>query len=85
MKLFVFSLALLLSTGLVSAAPNPVAGGSKSKGPPGPPSKSFGSLKQSCSAKQSSIRCCNQTKNGKSSHKVNYGGESYDLQCNQIT
>ncbi|KAI9777817.1 MAG: hypothetical protein M1816_004406 [Peltula sp. TS41687] len=72
------------------AVATPIADGSKSSsGPPGPPhGKSFKSIKQSCSAKQSSIRCCNQTSNGSSKasskSKVKHGVQNFDLFCNDI-
>ena len=76
MKLSIIGLAILLSASAVSAAPK--------KSPPGPPNISFGKAKQTCSAKQSSIRCCNQSQQGGSHHKVKYEEDIYDMQCNQI-
>ncbi|KAI9872246.1 MAG: hypothetical protein M1830_001872 [Pleopsidium flavum] len=86
MKLSIFSLAVLLSVGLVSAAPSPGGSKSKSKGPPGPPSGTFGSASQSCSGSQSSIHCCNSNGGQGKSHGKNvfHDGETYNLVCSQI-
>ncbi len=82
MQFSLLTLTLLISVGLVAAAPAP--GGNKSKSPPGPPSGKFSKVKQQCSAKQSSIRCCNVS-SSKGNKKVSYKDESFDLVCNQIS
>lgn len=55
------------------------------KEPPGPPSGSLSSVSQSCSASQSSISCCNSSKNkGGHSKNVYWQGGNAQLLCNQI-
>lgn len=85
MKLSLFSLAVVLSAGLVAAAPSPEAKKSKYNEPPPPPPRSAQSVSQTCSASQSSVKCCNQASSvGSKGHKVYYGENTFDLQCSQI-
>jgi len=90
MKFSLLSLAVLLSAGVASALPHAWAGEGegegkgKHHGPPGPPSGSYESASQSCSASQSSIHCCNQGGSGPRNHKVGYIGSTYDMQCSQV-
>lgn len=78
MHFALFNLALVASAALSAAAP--------SKGPPGPPKGSLGSVSQSCSASQSSIHCCQANGNKVGSKKnVYYPDGSAQLVCSQIT
>ncbi len=83
-KLSLFSLSLMV----VAAMSSPTPGGHK-KGPPGPPSGTYGGISQSCSASQSSIHCCNTNGNkvnkgkGKDKH-VSWADGSELLVCSQI-
>ena len=78
MQFSILSFALIASAALSAAAPK--------KGPPGPPSGTYGGVSQSCSASQSSIHCCqaNGNKNGDKKN-VYYPDGNAQLVCSQIT
>lgn len=82
-------LSLSLVTLLVGiSVATPLAASSKKSGAPGPPSSTFKKVKQQCSAKQSSIRCCNlDSKGGSKSSKSNvkHGGDNFNLSCQEFS
>ncbi|KAI4133845.1 MAG: hypothetical protein LQ347_002019 [Umbilicaria vellea] len=86
MKVTIFGLLALLSVGMSVAAPSPHPGKNGKDGPPGPPSYNMGKIKQQCSAKQSSISCCNSNGGGSGKGKsVFWPSGSNNQACDQIT
>ncbi|KAL8920306.1 MAG: hypothetical protein Q9172_004565 [Xanthocarpia lactea] len=70
-----------LSAAAPSAEPNK---GKNKKNPPGPPDASYGSVSQTCSASQKSIRCCTVNGGQGKSHNVKYKDDEYNLVCSQL-
>ncbi|KAL8749766.1 MAG: hypothetical protein Q9199_007490, partial [Rusavskia elegans] len=84
MKFSLISTVLLTGISLSIAAPSAEPGKGK-KSPPGPPDASYGSVSQSCSASQSSIRCCQANGGQGKSHHVKYKDDEFNLVCSQLS